>query len=354
MLGLSSIKKLFGGPCDARKIDAFAQALGGGGRIDEERLEALEEALISADVGTPVAASVVEAVRVSARAKGGEIAEEDLHALVAAELTRLLESGAAQAPSTPAAVRGPSAARDAAGSAASGTGPVQAGGAAPRVVLVVGVNGGGKTTTVAKLAARLRGEGRSVLLAAADTFRAAATEQLVIWGERAGVPVIAHASGADPGAVVFDAARAALGRRSDVLLVDTAGRLHTKSNLMQELEKIARIAAREVPGAPHEVLLVLDATTGQNGLAQAREFTRSVPVTGLVVTKLDGTARGGVALAIARELGVPIRYIGVGEGMDDLLDFDPRAFVESLLGSAAGADARRAGRAGTPAPRGER
>ncbi len=209
----------------------------------------------------------------------------------------------------------------------------------PEVVLVVGVNGGGKTTTVAKLAARMKADGRSVLLAAADTFRAAATEQLVTWGDRAGVPVIKHDYGADPGAVVFDAARAAQSRGSDVLIVDTAGRLHTKSNLMQELVKIARVAGREIPGAPHEVLLVLDATTGQNGLAQAREFTRAVPVTGLVVTKLDGTARGGVALAIARELKIPIRYIGVGEGMDDLLDFDPSAFVSSLLGEepAAGA-----------------
>ena len=208
-------------------------------------------------------------------------------------------------------------------------------GVVPRVVLVVGVNGGGKTTTVAKLAARFKAEGRSVVLAAADTFRAAATEQLAIWGERAGVPIVRHAPGADPGAVVFDAARSAVGRGADFLLIDTAGRLHTKSNLMQELEKIARVAAREIPGAPHDVLLVLDATTGQNGLNQAREFTKAAPVTGLVLTKLDGTARGGVALAIARELGVPIRYIGVGEGMDDLLDFDSSSFVASLLGEEA-------------------
>ena len=313
MLGLSSLKKLFGGLTKTREdlTRRLVQALGGGGRIDEARLEAIEEALIAADVGAPAAARVVETVRQRAR-ESETLTEEGLRRLVADELARSFDEVG---------------------------GSIAAAPARPHVVLVVGVNGGGKTTTVAKLGARYRSEGRSVVLAAADTFRAAAVEQLVLWGERTGNPVIRNASGADPAAVVFDAARAAIGRGADVLLVDTAGRLHTKSNLMQELEKIARVAGREIPGAPHEVLLVLDATTGQNGLNQAREFTRSVPVTGLVLTKLDGTARGGVALAIARELKVPIRYVGVGEAVDDLLDFDAGAFVSSLLGDAAAGSA---------------
>jgi fused signal recognition particle receptor len=201
-----------------------------------------------------------------------------------------------------------------------------------RVILVVGVNGGGKTTTVGKLAARYRSEGVSVVVAAADTFRAAAVEQLEIWAGRAGALVVKQASGADPSAVVFDAARTAARRGAGILLVDTAGRLHTRSNLMQELEKIVRVVGREVPGAPHEVLLVLDATTGQNGLSQAREFMRVSNVTGVVLTKLDGTAKGGVALAISRELGLPLRYVGVGESVEDLVDFDPGAYVAGLLG----------------------
>jgi fused signal recognition particle receptor len=324
MLGFKSIKKLFGGLAKTREdlTRRLTDALGGG-RLDEAALEAIEEALIGSDVGVGTAARVMEAVRESARGKG-TLTGQELRGLVAAELAASLgelsrEEASASAGTGPGTPRG----------AGTGSAP---GAKRPEVLLVVGVNGGGKTTTVAKLAARMKADGRSVLLAAADTFRAAATEQLVTWGDRAGVAVIKHDYGADPGAVVFDAARAAQSRGSDVLIVDTAGRLHTKSNLMQELVKIARVAGREIPGAPHEVLLVLDATTGQNGLAQAREFTRAVPVTGLVVTKLDGTARGGVALAIARELRIPIRYIGVGEGMDDLLDFDPSAFVSSLLG----------------------
>jgi fused signal recognition particle receptor len=199
-------------------------------------------------------------------------------------------------------------------------------------VTIVGVNGGGKTTTVGKLAHRERSAGRSVLVVAADTFRAAAIDQLERWGERAGVEVVKQREGADPSAVVHDALRAARARGIDTVLVDTAGRLHTKTNLMAELEKMNRVAAREVEGAPHESLLVIDATTGQNGIAQAREFTRAGGVTGVVLTKLDGTAKGGVALAIRRELGVPIRYVGVGETVDDLLEFDSDAFVRGLLG----------------------
>jgi fused signal recognition particle receptor len=198
------------------------------------------------------------------------------------------------------------------------------------VVLVVGVNGSGKTTSIAKLAHRLRGEGKRVILAAADTFRAAAIAQRREWGERAGAGVISQGPGADPGAVAYDAIQAALSRGADVVLVDTAGRLHTKHNLMEELKKIGRVASRIVPGAPHEVLLVMDATTGQNGLAQARHFTQAVGVSGVFLAKLDGTAKGGIVLAIARELGLPILYIGTGEGLDDMAPFDPEAFVEAL------------------------
>jgi fused signal recognition particle receptor len=201
------------------------------------------------------------------------------------------------------------------------------------VVFVVGVNGGGKTTTVGKLAARERADGRSVLVAAADTFRAAAIDQLERWVERAGAELIKQREGADAAAVVFDAMHAARSRGVDTVLVDTAGRLHTKSNLMAELEKLARVAGREVEGAPHEVLLVVDATTGQNGVSQALEFTRAAPITGVVLTKLDGTAKGGVALGIHRQLGVPVRYVGVGEAVDDLLDFDLEAVLDGLRGN---------------------
>lgn len=206
----------------------------------------------------------------------------------------------------------------------------------PVVVLVVGVNGVGKTTTVGKLARRFRDGGYSVMLAAGDTFRAAAIDQLKVWGERNGVPVIAQQPGADSAAVVFDALQAATARAADVLIADTAGRLHTKAGLMEELAKVRRVLGKVDPAAPHETLLVLDATTGQNGLVQARRFTEAVQVTGLAVTKLDGTARAGVLFAIAHELAIPIRYVGVGEGSEDLRDFDPAAFVDALLARGAG------------------
>ena len=201
----------------------------------------------------------------------------------------------------------------------------------PVVVLVVGVNGVGKTTTIGKLAHRFQRGGRSVMLAAGDTFRAAAIDQIRVWGERSGIPVIAQQPGADPAAVVFDALQAATARAANVLIADTAGRLHTRAGLMEELAKVRRVLGKLDPAAPHETLLVLDATTGQNGLAQARRFTEAVEVTGLAVTKLDGTARAGVLFAIAEELAIPIRYIGVGEGIDDLRDFDPADFVDALL-----------------------
>lgn len=202
----------------------------------------------------------------------------------------------------------------------------------PEVLLIVGVNGGGKTTTAGKLAYRYLKSNRKVLLSAADTFRAAAAEQLKILSERAGAEIITQSDGADPAAVVFDSIRAAKGRGYDNLIIDTAGRLHTKSNLMKELEKIVRIAGREISGAPHEVLLVIDATTGQNGLSQAKEFLKFAGITGIVLTKLDGTAKGGVALSIYREMNIPIRYIGVGEGLDELVDFSAQEYAKGLLG----------------------
>ena len=262
--------------------------------------EQLEEALLAADVGVEMAEAIgSELVKLRRRGEvppGGEIAW--LRGRVRATLA--------------AAER-----------------PIERG--RPHVVLVVGVNGTGKTTTAAKLAAAARREGRSVMLVAADTFRAAAIEQLQRWGERIDVPVAAQRPGADPGAVVFDALRAALARGVDEVVVDTAGRLHTKHNLMAELEKVARVCGRSVAGAPHEVLLVLDATTGANGVAQAREYGAHIPLTGVVLAKLDGTARGGVVLAIARELGVPVRWVGVGEAPDDLLPFDAATFASALI-----------------------
>lgn len=201
----------------------------------------------------------------------------------------------------------------------------------PMVLLVIGVNGVGKTTTIGKLAARFTAEGKTVLLAAADTFRAAAAEQLTAWGERSGVDVIRHREGADPSAVVFDACKAAVARNVDILIVDTAGRLHTKVNLMEEMKKIRRIIAREIPGAPHETLLVVDAATGQNAVSQVRLFKEAAGVTGIVLTKLDGTAKGGIVVAVSHEFALPVRYIGVGEAIDDLRDFDPREFTDALF-----------------------
>lgn len=272
--------------------------------------EELEAALIQADVGVRVAQELLDRLRERVRREGVTRAE-DLRAMLKAELRALLKDPP----------------------------PLNLGRDPLEVVLVVGVNGSGKTTTVAKLAHRFRQQGRRVLLAAADTFRAAAGEQLEIWAERAGVPCIGGQPGADPGAVLFDALQAARARGYDLVLADTAGRLHTKYNLMQELQKVRRVAAKAVPGAPHEVWLVLDATTGQNALPQAREFHQAVGVTGLILTKLDGTAKGGAVFAIARELGLPVRFVGVGEGLEDLLPFDADAFVEELLEDATGSPA---------------
>jgi fused signal recognition particle receptor len=265
--------------------------------IDIETIEALEEALISADVGVAATDQIVEAVRAK-RAR-----TDSLRTLVKEEIRGILNAA----------------------------NPPAGNGHRPHVVLIVGVNGTGKTTTVGKLARLIKEEGKAPLICAADTFRAAAVEQLEIWARRAGVDIIRAKTGADPAAVVFDAIAAGKARQRDVVLVDTAGRLHTRVNLMTELDKIRRIAAREVEGAPHEVLLVLDATVGQNGLAQAREFMNVAGVNGIVLTKLDGTAKGGIAVAIAHDLKLPIRYVGVGEAIDDLVPFSAEEYVDGLF-----------------------
>lgn len=265
--------------------------------VDLHTLEALEEALISADVGVAASERIVEAVK----AQSGR--GEGLRELVKRQILAIFD-----------AIEDPA-----------------ENGAHPRVLLVVGVNGTGKTTTVGKLARLLKAEGQQPLICAADTFRAAAVEQLAVWAGRAGVDIVRARQGADPAAVVFDAIGSGKAKRRDVVIVDTAGRLHTRVNLMAELDKIRRIAAREVEGAPHEVLLVLDATVGQNGLSQAREFTQTAGVTGIVLTKLDGTAKGGIAVAIAHDLKLPIRYVGVGEGIEDLVPFSAEEYVDALF-----------------------
>ncbi len=270
-------------------------------KADPILLEELEEILISSDTGAIVAERLIEKVK---KARGSE--PEDVKNALKEEMLNILteHEGALKLPD-----------------------------ARPAVVLIIGVNGTGKTTTIGKLSDKLRGEGKKVIIAAADTFRAAAIEQLTIWGERSGAAVIRHSSGADPAAVVFDALAASKARGVDVLIVDTAGRLHTKINLMEELKKIRRILEREHPGSPHEVLLVLDATAGQNSLVQARIFSKDIGITGIVLTKLDGTAKGGIILSISEELRIPIKMIGVGEGIEDLRDFNAREFVDALFES---------------------
>jgi fused signal recognition particle receptor len=280
------------------------QILTGDRPVDSELLKQLESALLSADIGVRTTKEILAALR-------QQVNEHKL--TEAKELRRELKNQILKILAAPTA---------------TSDGKVTA---APRVLFIVGVNGTGKTTTIGKLANRLKKEGASVLLCAADTFRAAAIEQLEVWGRRAGVEVIKQKSGADPSAVIFDALTAAAARGTDAVIVDTAGRLHTKSNLMAELEKMKRTAAKIVPGAPHDVLLVLDATTGQNGLNQAREFWNHAGVTGIVLTKLDGTAKGGIVVAITRELNLPIRFVGTGEQMDDLVPFDAQIYVNSLF-----------------------
>ena len=289
--------------------EALSEQLGdifdGAKEIDADLLEDLEMTLIGADLGVRTTSEILADVRTGlARKQLGDVSA--INELIARRMLEILqhaESAEANGSAKPAL----------------------------EVILVVGVNGVGKTTTIGKLALRLRSEGRNVLLCAGDTFRAAAAEQLVIWGERAGCPVIRQRAGADPSAVLYDGLEAAKARSFDTVIVDTAGRLHNKSGLMAELEKIRRTAERLVPGAPHQVLLVLDAVTGQNGLEQARRFADSSGVTGLVLAKVDGTAKGGIVVGIARDLGIPIRWVGIGEKAEDLVAFEPEAFVRSLF-----------------------
>jgi fused signal recognition particle receptor len=273
-----------------------------GEKIDEAFLEQLEEALVASDVGVDTASLVLKDLK--ERFKRNELSSP---AQVKERLKQILLEALS--------VKSSKFSLD----------------VAPAVVLIVGVNGTGKTTTIGKLAYRLRADGKKVMLAAGDTFRAAAAEQLSIWGERTGIPVIKHREGADPGAVVFDAVTAVKARTFDVLIVDTAGRLHTKSNLMEELKKVKRILSRELPGAPHETLLVLDGNTGQNALVQAKMFNEAIGITGIVLTKLDGTSKGGIVFAINKDLGIPVKFVGVGEAVEDLRSFDPKEFVNALL-----------------------
>lgn len=288
------------------RLDAIFE---GRKKIDDAFIDELEEMLISTDIGVATTMLVLDSVR-----RGVSRAEiSDLAALKTAMKKELLEilhrsaeRGVADERTIDASIK-------------------------PYVLMVVGVNGVGKTTTIGKLAQRIKDEGNDVLICAADTFRAAASDQLEIWAGRAGVQIVQQKQGTDPAAVLFDALAAAKSRHSDVLIVDTAGRLHNKSNLMAELEKMKRVAAREVPDAPHETLLVIDAVTGQNGLEQARQFMKTADVTGIVLTKLDGTAKGGIAIAIAKELNLPIRYVGIGEQVNDLMVFDPESYVNGLF-----------------------
>jgi fused signal recognition particle receptor len=284
-------------------MEKLEDAVSGKKEIDADVLDELEFALITADIGAKTTAEILERIRQRIdRSQTGDIGE--LKSLIREHLLEILQATERPIPQ----VAEP-----------------------PAVIFVVGVNGAGKTTSIGKLTRRLQSEGRSVMLCAADTFRAAAIEQLEIWAQRTGAELIRQQTGADPSAVVFDALHAARARKVDYMIVDTAGRLHTKTNLMAELEKMRRTASRVIPEAPHEVLLVIEATTGQNGLEQARKFTESSAVTGIILTKLDGTAKGGVIVAISRELNLPIRYVGVGEQLDDLLPFEPENFVASLF-----------------------
>jgi fused signal recognition particle receptor len=278
----------------------------GGRRLDQEQLKRLETALLAADLGVRTTRELLDAVRNAPVDEAAPQGPDPLRSALKQQLLQVL--GAVAAPPN--------------GASADHH---------PHVIFVVGVNGTGKTTTIGKLAHRLRRQGTTVMLCAGDTFRAAAVEQLAVWAERTGAEIIKQKAGADPAAVVYDGLSAARARNVDTVIVDTAGRLHTKSNLMAELEKMKRTAAKLVPGAPHDVLLVLDATTGQNGLAQAREFTAAAGVTGIVLTKLDGTARGGIVVSIMRELGLPVRFVGTGESADDLVPFDAQTFVDSLF-----------------------
>lgn len=289
-------------------VGKVARLVSGRSTIDEQTLEGLEEILLAADVGMDTATRAIDAIRKRVKEEGLADAA-GLLPMLKEEVIRLFAGSGPEEP--------------------SGTYALPA--ARPRVIMVVGINGVGKTTSIGKLAYQYVRAGNRVMIAAADTFRAAANEQIAVWAERAGASLIQQKHGADPAAVAFDAVHAAASRGADVIIIDTAGRLHTKVNLMEELRKIKRVIQKHDPSAPHEVLLALDASTGQNGMQQARQFGASVGVTGLILTKLDGTAKGGIVLAISRELNIPVKYIGVGERIDDLQPFDRAAFVEALF-----------------------
>ena len=293
--------------------ERIESVIGGKRRIDASVLDQLEEALIGADIGVQTSLEIIDKARNQVNRNQLNDVDE-LKRLIKDELRGILLAAGRYRKE---------------GTVASETEvPIDI---KPYILMIVGVNGVGKTTTIGKLAHRIKSEGNEVMICAADTFRAAANDQLAIWAERSGVPLVQQKPGTDPSAVLYDSIGAARARNADVLIVDTAGRLHTKTNLMQELEKMRRVAGRDIEGAPHEVLLIIDAVTGQNGLEQARHFTRAVPVTGLVLTKLDGTAKGGIVIAIAKELGIPIRYVGIGEKINDLVEFSPDAYIDGLF-----------------------
>jgi len=301
---LSVLSKLQKGLAKTRSdlVGGIARTLTRSPKIDEAALEELEEVLLSSDVGFETAEELIEQLR--SKDRSGLTTTDSVVEIFKAHLIELLDSTVQ--PPRPLPVP-------------------------PQVISIIGVNGSGKTTTIGKLAYRLTREKKRVLLAAADTFRAGAIDQLAVWAKRAEADLVSSITGSDPAAVAFDAVRAAKNRQHDILIIDTAGRLHTKTNLMEELKKIHRVIQREIADAPHEVYLVIDATTGQNGLTQARQFAEAAQVTGIILTKLDGTAKGGIVLAITRELGLPIRYVGVGETIDDLELFDASQFVEALF-----------------------
>jgi fused signal recognition particle receptor len=301
---LSVLSKLQKGLAKTRSdlVGGIARTLTRSPKIDEAALEELEEVLLSSDVGFETAEELIEQLR--SKDRSGLTTTDSVVEIFKAHLIELLDSTVQ--PPRPLPVP-------------------------PQVISIIGVNGSGKTTTIGKLAYRLTREKKKVLLAAADTFRAGAIDQLAVWAKRAEADLVSSITGSDPAAVAFDAVRAAKNRQHDILIIDTAGRLHTKTNLMEELKKIHRVIQREIADAPHEVYLVIDATTGQNGLTQARQFAEAAQVTGIILTKLDGTAKGGIVLAITRELGLPIRYVGVGETIDDLELFDASQFVEALF-----------------------
>lgn len=291
-------------------IDKFQALLGSGRKIDDNLIDEIEEILITADIGIATAEQIIAKLRIRVKKEGFEEAE-DLYKILKEEIHEIL-------------LKSPSASNDSTYSIDEND--------KPHVIMVIGVNGAGKTTTIGKLAHNYKKAGKDVIIGAADTFRAAANEQLEVWATRAGVEIVQQKQGSDPGAVVFDTMKSAIASNKDVVIIDTAGRLHNKVNLMQELEKLSRVMKKLKTNSPNEVFLVLDATTGQNAIQQAKEFMKVAPITGIVLTKLDGTAKGGVVIPIANELQIPVRYIGVGEKIDDLQVFDPSVFVEALFG----------------------